>query len=424
MMKTFAILSPLLFFFLLASFLGMPCALQAQQVPAIRIAPDQAFGGPLSAYFSDFEFIPLETTKESLLGAVDKLVVTDSSYIAGDWDTKCVYFFSKDGKLLNKVKLPREGSLGIDIAYEGDQRRVAIRAINWATEKGECTYYSKTGQPLNIAPVRIDGNKAILVYLGKGYQLGISNAYLNRGERARDSIYNLFTIYKNGEPSQNVLPYNQVSSLAFCRIMGSYILQWGHPIRVQDGSFYAAMPLTFTVYKIGLKEAVPAFRFVLPAERVVPRSLIERNNLGSIDSLYDQLRMDNRTILQISNIFFLNKYLSFKFIPKVYISKPSSESEYQYNFLYDTASKKLIGLERLTPDSLSYYLQPLGHIANRDGLDYYDGYFYTSLSALEILNQWDKTKDRGARYPPVLQEYFQTQNRKSNPVLVRMKLRQ
>jgi len=404
--------------------LVIPVALRAQQLPVIRIAPDQAFGGPISAYFTDIEFIPLETTKESLLGAIDKLVVTDSSYIAGDRDTKCVYFFSRNGKLLNKVRLPREGSVGMDIAYEADRHRVAVRAINWATEKGECTYYSKTGQPLNIAPVKISKNTAMLVYMGEGYQLGTNDAYVNSGGRGKDSIYNLFTIYKDNEPSRSVLPYNQAASLAFCRLMGNYTLLWGHPIRVQNGSFYAAMPLTFTVYKIGLKETSPAFRFVLPAERAVPRSLIERNSIGAIDSLAEELRMDNRTILQISNIFYINKYISFKFMPKVYISMPSSEPEYQYNFLYDTASARLIGLERLTPDAQSYYLQPVGHIANRDGLDYYDGYFYTSLSALELLNQWEKTRDRGARYPPALQEYFQSQNRKSNPVLVRMKLRQ
>lgn len=408
---------------LLASSIIVAKQANAQDIPAIRIAPSTAYGGSISSFFDRIEFIPLKTTKESLLGAVDKLVITESSFIAGDWDTKSVYFFSLDGKLITKVKLPQEGSLGMDVSYEQDQKRVAIRYINWSTERGECKYYSVIGAPLNVPTSKISKDNATLVYFGKGYNIGANIRYLNRGEKAKDSVFNLITIYKGNEVFKSLLPFNQAKSLALSRLMGGYSLMWGHPIRVLDNNFYIASPLTFEVYKVNLNGAKPIFRFVLPADRVIPKALIDKNDIKSIDSLSDEIAFNNKLVLQISNIFFWEKYISFKLMPKIFLSKPSSEPEFQYNFLYDTLSKKLIGLERLVPDSSSFYLQPFGHKTNRDGLEFFDGYFYTSLSSLEIINQWEKTKNKVEIYPAVLEEFFRTENRKSNPIIVRMKLR-
>ncbi|MEO8399854.1 MAG: hypothetical protein ABI550_08590, partial [Ignavibacteriaceae bacterium] len=42
----------------------------AQNVPKLRIDPAQAYGGSLASVFSSIEYIPLETTKESLFGDV------------------------------------------------------------------------------------------------------------------------------------------------------------------------------------------------------------------------------------------------------------------------------------------------------------------------------------------------------------------
>jgi 6-bladed beta-propeller len=398
-------------------------SLYAQKVPVLRIDPSSAYGGNISAYFEKIEYIPLETTKESLLGAADKLVITDSSFIIGDWDTKSIYFFSLTGKLITKTRLPYEGSFGMDISYEKDRNRIAVRGINWATEKGDCKYYSLNGKLLSSSTAKINKETATLVYLGNGYNVGAGTSYLNRGEKAKDKLYNLFSVYKEDKQGKSFLPYNQSHSLVLSRLLGGYSLMWGHPLRIQSGAFYAAEPLNFTVYKINKDSAVRAFKFVLPADKVIQQDIIEKNDYKSVDSLIDEIAYNNKIILQISNIFFVQNYLSFKFVPKIYLSKPGSEAEYQYNFLYDTLSKRLISLERLATDATNYYLPLFGHKANRDGLEYYDGYFYTSLSSLEMINQWEKTKTKVTNYPPQLENYFNTENRKSNPVIVRLKLR-
>ncbi|MCX6317265.1 MAG: 6-bladed beta-propeller [Bacteroidetes bacterium] len=395
----------------------------AQKVPVLRVDPSSAFGGTISTYFEKVEYIPLETTKECLLGAADKLVITDSSFVIGDWDTKSVYFFSFSGKFINKVKLPSEGSLGMDISYERDRNRIAIRSINWSTEKGDCKYYTLLGKLQSNSTTKVNKETATQVYLGNGYNIVTGISYLNRGEKARDKVYSLFSLYKDDKQVKSFLPYNQSRSLVISRLLGGYSLMWGHPLRVKEGVFYAAEPLNFTVYRINKDSAVRAFKFVLPADRVIKQEIIEKNDYNTTDSLVDEIAYNNKIILQISNICFVQQYLSFKFIPKIYLSKPGSEAEFQYNFLYDTAAKKLISLERLSTDASNYFLPVFGHKANRDGLEFYDGYFYTSLSSLEMINQWEKTKTRVTQYPPLLERYYNTENRKSNPVIVKLKLR-
>ena len=71
------------------------------QVLKIRVNPQQAFGGPASEYFDTIEYIPLETTKESLFGYPGQLILTESTIVVADPDTRCILFFNlKDGRRL------------------------------------------------------------------------------------------------------------------------------------------------------------------------------------------------------------------------------------------------------------------------------------------------------------------------------------
>jgi len=54
---------------------------KAQSPQKIRIIPKQAYGGPVSKFFDSIEYVPLETNKESLFGDINRLTITDESYI-------------------------------------------------------------------------------------------------------------------------------------------------------------------------------------------------------------------------------------------------------------------------------------------------------------------------------------------------------
>ena len=70
--------------YILFSFILFTSAAKAQSPQKIRIVPKQAYGGPVSEYFNKIEYIPLETSKESLFGDINNLTITDDSYIISD----------------------------------------------------------------------------------------------------------------------------------------------------------------------------------------------------------------------------------------------------------------------------------------------------------------------------------------------------
>lgn len=81
-------------------------------------------------------------------------------------------------------------------------------------------------------------------------------------------------------------------------------------------------------------------------------------------------------------------------------------------------------MERITPDAKSNYLPLIGgNYISMKGLVYHDGYFYGNVPSLHLFAAKENTKEKNPKYPPVLEKYFKTEDRKSNPVIVQMKLR-
>jgi 6-bladed beta-propeller len=77
--------------------------LSAQNITTLRIDPDNARGGTASQIFDSLQFIPLETTKESLFGSIDQLEVTDSLFFILDIRSRSVLIFRRDGSLHARI---------------------------------------------------------------------------------------------------------------------------------------------------------------------------------------------------------------------------------------------------------------------------------------------------------------------------------
>ena len=73
------------------------------QPTTIRIDPAHARGGTASQIFEKVNFIPLETTKESLFGKIDQLAVTKDYFIILDEQTNSILIFKKNGKFHAKI---------------------------------------------------------------------------------------------------------------------------------------------------------------------------------------------------------------------------------------------------------------------------------------------------------------------------------
>ncbi|RYE37744.1 MAG: 6-bladed beta-propeller, partial [Sphingobacteriales bacterium] len=90
---------------------ALPTAVNAQRiipidtsdVKTLRVDPSNSFGASASEAFDSATYIPLETTKESIFGKIDKLEVTDKYFIILDENTNSILFFDRQGKFQHKI---------------------------------------------------------------------------------------------------------------------------------------------------------------------------------------------------------------------------------------------------------------------------------------------------------------------------------
>jgi hypothetical protein len=77
--------------------------IQTTNTRKLRITPHKSSGATVSQLFGEVNFIPLETTKESLFGKISKLDFVDNRFIIFDADTYSVLIFTKNGKFTGKI---------------------------------------------------------------------------------------------------------------------------------------------------------------------------------------------------------------------------------------------------------------------------------------------------------------------------------
>ncbi|MFT3902995.1 MAG: 6-bladed beta-propeller [Niabella sp.] len=389
-------------------------SLYAQTPSKIRINPEQAYGGTVSDYFDSVEYIPLETTKESTLGFVYDYIITDSSIVINDPDTHSVYFFSPEGKYITKIR-DNINDLRIDKDHAGN--KILVFSEHPLTEAITIKRFSLTGKLLELVnesiPLREIKSSTTLE---KDYTIKCNRCRVVAGEKPKDSTVFLVSVYRNGQLHKSFLPYNPSIDMAFCSIDGGIDL----PHVIQNGTVYFSTGLDYNLYKLTKDTLLRIGRFVFPADRSIPDEVIHSKDL---DYLQSRFEYNTKLIRSVSNIFFRKNLLFFKVNGWMYDFSNGSESNNQYNFILDTVTRKLVSMERIIPDEKNWWLPFCETTIKIYGLRYHNDWLYTNLSSLRLFTEYEKNKDKKITYPPVLQQYFKTQNRKSNPVIVKMKLK-
>lgn len=392
-------------------------------VSKLRIDPARAYGGAVSEYFENVKYIPLETTKESLFGEINQMIVTDNSVVIYDIDTKAVLFFTLEGKYISKVNLRDANYVYLSKSQDGNIVISMSKNIREGSSLVE-SIFSTTG--IKIKQASLSSFQDGLLKIDEGYFLGTSSCGFNKNDKPKDSLYHLINVYKEDSLYKSLLPYNQKHQAVFCKIGGIVDLN-PRGLRVTDNSIYVSTPYEHLVYKVTKDTAVKMLQFVFPLKRSISDNILSSGNLQLIDSIERQINVNGSTIIQsVKNIVFYKDKILFKITPKSYIRTPGSVSTQQFNFIYDTPSSRLISMERLAPDMHNFFLPILGNgsMIVFDGLYFHKGAYYTPLSSLEMFTAHVATKSKNPQYPEVLKKYFNTQTRKSNPVIVCMKLKE
>lgn len=383
------------------------------QAITLRIDPFESHGANASQIFDEVNYIPLETTKESLFGRIDQLEVTDKYFVVLDDNTNSILIFDKKGKFHAKIK-------GGDINTNYKNRLGSFKIVP-SKNLIEChSMFATQIKTYDFEGKKVSEKKVDFNFLDYHHFPDDSIAYYNYlfpMDNNKDSILNEIWLVKNNKEYQHFLPYNiKRVNLTSGEIMLSSDIKFFYSSG-NDTSVFFLRPYDYTVYELTAHSLLPRFNFILPLVNSLPKNFTTD---PSYNGKHLKTFMDNNNIVyNLGYTYLLNDNLFFKLIAY-------NGLEHNNSFIYNLKSGDLIGINHILPDSSTYYL-PI----TDDGLggDFLisnfltcDGkYIYTAYSSLILFNIKKSSEDKNINYPPILKSYFETETRKSNPVIVQLK---
>jgi hypothetical protein len=405
------------------------CALSCTQILAqgnkvdstgmktFRLDPTTATGAAVSQLFDEVKFIPLETTKESLFGSISQLNVTDNNYILFDYDTRAVLIFDKAGKYIAKVnsskieKDPKDKEKnqelwGYVLIKENNQDYIQISSGK------KIFYFDLKGQLFKKIMRGEKGHS----YGNEKFSNGISieQYYVDKKEKdSKDSTFYSIGLVKDKKTVAVYFPFHPDSAKNDENWGGSSFYNSGKP----DELFYTRS-YEYNVYRLTPEKLSLAYHIIFPAVNSLPSDYGTNPKYRGKRSLY--FAANKKAFYMMDNVYQIGENL--------YLNTRSFEHNRsdKKSLIYNLKSSLLTSVADIEPDSLSQFLPVTDastgyEFQNRGFLLFEKGYFYTSYSSLAMFAYKELNDDKKRQYDPLLTDYFKTQNRKSNPVIILLK---
>jgi hypothetical protein len=383
----------------------------SSEMRTLRIDPSTARGASASQVFSEINFIPLETTKESLFGSIGQLKVTANSYIIWDYDTKSILIFNKQGKYKAKINASK-------IEKDPDNKNSQVfYGFNLKTENGQQVIKITAGK--NDLYFDLD---AKLIRKVKSEKYSSSDQFsdstiVDRGyleKKDKDSTYYEISLIKGKNKAISYFPYTME------RYKKDQFYSGGETLTdygVKDEMFFIRT-YEYNVYKVTPNKLSIAYNMIFPASNSLPLDFM--NNPLYIGKRQDYFQKNPKVFYALSSSYKIGDNLYFK------VTNWSWGNDEKRAFIYNLKTNAITSIADIEPDSLSQFLPVtdagIGYEFLNTGFHLFDkSFFYTSYSSLVLfgIKEQNATKDR--KYNPALTEYFKTQNKKSNPVLIQLK---
>jgi len=388
-----------------------------QNMGKIRVDPSKSYGGNVSDFFDSVEFIPLETTKASLFGSASFILVTDSSIVINDRDTRQILFFNTTGQFITKHHIKSNHSARI---YNDNYKKTIV--LEACPEEGaeDCEILEFTKQGNLIRTSKKVSNQSISIQLDSGFSAHIYAHRIPITDRLIDTTVSLASIYdRNHNLVRTSIPEKPCDNPFLFSMHGGATLS--HPT---NGEILLVLPFDYRIFRINHKSIDLLGQFVFPATSTVPEAILRSKNYKRLDSMRRILSRDFTKIHTVKNIVFHNTKILFT-LSKITLMPDQSGIIYDpINFMYDTANQRLISFERIQPDSLSGFLPIMDGFSSISGMNYDDGYIYSTVSSFQMFESKKKLENSDAGLPPVMRTYFEKSDRRSNPVVVKMKLKE
>ncbi|WP_286774896.1 MULTISPECIES: 6-bladed beta-propeller [Sphingobacterium] len=376
----------------------------------LRIDPKVANGGSMSQVFDEIQFIPLQTTKESIFGDITQLEVTENEYVIFDNDTKAILIFDKKGIYkckLNLIKVLGGKVSSQDVDIYGftliNKNQQPLIEFSTKTRKFVFSINGKKIDEYKIAPINSyaaqeftfnDSSKVMSYY--KDLNSNDKSLYQYVIKRNNKIAYKYFEIdtgkyYKSGEFA----------------VGGKSLIETDNP-----EIFNAVRSYDYNIYQISKEGISIAYRLIFPSVYTIPFDF--NSNKKYLGKKLDFFFKFPKNIFGIGYTYKIGNNLYFK------CGSLHPDIRKNGSFVYNLTNNYLISLNRLDIDSSSGYLPVIGRWDN--DFKKFDGEFlYCSLSSIELFSYYEQEKTKNYKYPIAMQEYFNKGSKKDNPVIIRIK---
>ncbi|WP_316824164.1 MULTISPECIES: 6-bladed beta-propeller [Pedobacter] len=394
-----------------SSTLAQKVKIDSSQVITLRIDPGDARGTSISDIFDEVEFIPLESKKESVFGKIKQLEIAENRFVIFDEDTKNIFIFDRNGKFIAKINQGKINTIGKqeDQMFYGFQiRKVGSKSLITIQAGKSSVFFDLDGSLVKKEPA--NKKEWDIVYRFPGSGIVVRSNELIKSNM--DSSYYELVLYN----SENRF-LTAFFPFALNKIINDDLINSGKVFFDYGSSSEVFYTRYFenNIYRIGEKKAELAYRFILPEKYSLPDGFIENSSYKGKRMEY--LMKNRDKFYGIFNTYTCGDNLFFNF---------SSFGFDRKAFIYNLKDNQLMSIGDLEPDALSSFLPVtdlgvLDEYKNRGFHLYQDGLLYNSYSSLAMFALNEQNAEKKIKYNPVLTEYFRTQNKSSNPVIVRLK---
>ncbi len=388
-------------------------------VMTLRIDPGNSVGGVASDFFTEVNYVPLETTKESLFGSIARLEVTDDYYIILDNNTHSVLIFTKAGKFHAKIKSTEGSSSGYIYGFSVNKW---AKLISFTRDYKALIYYDYDGKQVKTSKIGGETDED-QVNSSEYYFIAPDKAVTPFYYNSLDSTDKSFRAYKRSLILYTAEDHKVYAhGLAFKKEEAhisdeGYFLGGMGPITksgVDSILFYSKL-YDNAIYTITPNTIKFSYKVIFPLYSSMPIDFITNHEYDKKRMEYVQKHQD--AVYSICNVFRVGNNLMFK--------AASMSSNKEDNLIYNLKSGSLIAYKHILPDEKSYFL-PIYDQANRNSnnsgiLGCNEGRLYTSISSLGMFRSHDESAEQKPKYNKVLTDYFKKGNLKDNPVILELK---
>ena len=391
------------------------------QGKSLYLNPDNAPGAKASVLFSEAELIPLRTSKISHFTNIQDFLVTPNYFIFLDNTSNSVLIFNKEGKFLYKYKKRRYKIQTIQYVHE--QNALFIKATNknytipkikaqQMIERSPKNDFSKyislellhlddtTGYRVEKLPVPKYALNTL--YYFNGDYLFVNDRY---NKYLKDTVaFNLNVVHDN-KVIKSYFPFLNIPKLPpFYKDVSIAI-----NTTTDDSSFLVQKQFDNTVYELTTDSLYAKYKFVFPSEQTMAgdfQSTIFKNNID----LENAINKNNKVIYIIYNMMEFRSLLFFTTFTVNYKSK---------NLLFNSTDNKLYDLEKITTDSVVYFL-PSSIFSTIKGQD--NDYVYTRISSADLFNEKDKLLSKNKLLPEKIKQLLSRLSKFDNAIIIKLKV--